>query len=189
MKRKSLIKVNAKGNKAPFVPPYAYHLTFNLTDGQRAALLRESMVVVMLPLEKPVEFNGETFRCFVQPLKLMPDGPPVQLGDQVLCRNEEEAISQREEIFANYRKQEEDRMQEEAQRAIKGDVLKSFKVRKGKGMTVHGIPITELRNGTGAQVPASQLPPGQASGRYRACNVAGKGWQRAGSVVSGDGKV
>ena len=112
-----------------------------------------------MQMAKPIKRAGEEFGWFVHPVKFMPDGPPKNLGVQLFCRDEEEAKFERDKIIAHFRKREEDRKKEEAERPIAGEVLKSFEVGKGRAMTIEAIPVRVLPMATGAQIPASELPP------------------------------
>ena len=159
MKRKVVVKANAKGDGSLFDPPLPYQLQLEVTEEKLAALYKEPGFVVMMKLDEPIEWNGEKFGWFVHPVKLQLNGPPQNLGVQVFCRDEAEANFERERIAAEFRQREEERKLQEAQRPIAGVVLKSFETRKGRGLTIEAIPVTELPKATGVQVPAGQLPP------------------------------
>lgn len=159
MKNATVVKVDAKGKGSPFDPPLPYQLSLDVTAEKLAALYKEPVLVVMMRMDKPITRAGEEFGWFVHPVRLMPDGPPRNLGLQIFCRDEEEAKFERQKILADFRKREEDRKKDESERPIAGEVLKSFETGKGRAMTIEAIPVTELTKATGVQLPASELPP------------------------------
>src|SRR5437763_115257 len=137
-------KHSGKGNGSDLGPALPYRLTFKLTERERAALFKEPALVVVVRLDKTVERNGEKFGWFVHPVKITSTGDCVNLGKQILCHDEAEANAVRKSLLALFKREEEARQREEAERPIPGDTLKTLQVIGGKSLRITVIPISLL---------------------------------------------
>jgi hypothetical protein len=136
-------KVIRPQESLPVVP---YSVNLKVSEEAYRRLMNSPGVVMKMRLDRPVRFGGVTYRWFVHPVKLVPDGPPVDLGQQTFCRDEAEALAEEKRWLSRIREQEEERVRAERERPIPGKTVKGIGVVDAQKITVRGTPISLLKH-------------------------------------------
>ncbi len=143
-KKKSKATAIAENGSAP--PAFTYKFNFTATGEQIQALMKEPALVVKVKLDKPLLWQGVTYRWFVHPVRFTPEGKPENLGPQIFCRDEAEANREEERLLAHFKAFEAERQRAEAERPIPGTTIHKCFVVGCRTLNMSGTLLTSLRS-------------------------------------------